>query len=221
MFEEEKRAAAMEAIKHVKSGMKLGLGTGSTTRYFLDALGELVKSGKITDIIGVPTSKKTEEIANSYGIKTVNNINNIDIDFDGADEFDPDGNLIKGGGGALVREKIVAYNSKNVFIMVDSSKFSEKLHKFPLPVEVIPFMEDQTLSHIEELGAKCTFRDNKKFISDNGNYIIDCRFDYTDTGLEQKIKMIPGVVEVGIFHNITTKIFKGNGNTCEIIDIKK
>ncbi len=220
MYENEKKIAAEEAIKYVKRGMKLGLGTGSTTKYFLDMLGEKFKNGELKDIIGVCTSKKTEEIVNGYGIKTVNNLNNIDIDFDGADEYDSSGNLIKGGGGALVREKIVAYNSNNVYIMVDHAKFSERLHSFPLPVEVLPFMEERTLENIEKLGCKANFRDNKKFISDNGNYIIDCKFEYTDTSLESKIKMIPGVVEVGIFKNLTSKIFAGDGNKCRIINIK-
>ncbi len=221
MFENDKKIAADEAIKYVKSNMKIGLGTGSTTKFFLDNLGELIKDGEIKNITGVPTSKKTEEIARSYGIKIDNNLDNIEIDFDGADECDIYGNLIKGGGGALVREKIVAYNSKDVYIMVDESKFSEKLHNFPLPVEVIPFMEDITKKNIEKLGCKCSFRDNKNFISDNGNYIIDCRFNYTDVKYEEEIKMLPGVVEVGIFKNIATKIFEGKNNKCNTISIRK
>ena len=114
MYEEEKKLAAMEALKYVHSNMKLGLGTGSTTKYFLEGLGEMLKSGKISGITGVPTSIRTEELVRSYGINTVNNLEGIEIDFDGADEFDPAGNLVKGGGGALVREKIVAYNSRLV-----------------------------------------------------------------------------------------------------------
>ncbi len=221
MHENEKKMAAMEALKYVKSNMKLGFGTGTTTEFFLEALGEMVKNGELKNITGVPTSKKTEKLVNSYEIKTFNNMDGIDIDFDGADEYDPSGNLIKGGGGALVREKIVAYNSKMVFIMVDSSKFSEELHKFPLPVEVLPFMEEKTKLNIEKLGCKATFRDNKNFKSDNGNYILDCKFDYTSTDLEEKIKMIPGVVEVGIFKNITTRIFEGRNGECHIRNIKK
>jgi len=221
MYENEKRISAMEALKHVHSNMKLGLGTGSTTKYFLDGLGELVKSGKITDITGVPTSLRTADLAKSYGIKIENNLEGIEIDFDGADEFDGSGNLIKGGGGALVREKIVAYNSKEVYIMADHSKFSEKLHSFPLPVEVLPFMEDVTKKNIEKTGCKATFRDGKKFKSDNGNYILDCRFDFTDVALETEIKMIPGVVEVGIFSGIATKVFIGENEKCRVMDFQK
>ena len=116
---------------------------------------------------------------------------------------------------------ISSTHSKMVFIMVDSSKFSEELHKFPLPVEVLPFMEEKTKLNIEKLGCKATFRDNKNFKSDNGNYILDCKFDYTSTDLEEKIKMIPGVVEVGIFKNITTRIFEGRNGECHIRNIKK
>ncbi len=221
MYEDEKRNSAMEALKYVHSNMKLGLGTGSTTKYFIDGLGELVKSGKITNITGVPTSLRTADLAQSYGIKIENNLEDIEIDFDGADEFDGNGNLIKGGGGALVREKIVAYNSRDVYIMADHSKFSERLHSFPLPVEILPFMENVTKKNIEKLGCDATFRDGKKFKSDNGNYILDCRFDFTDVTLEDKIKMIPGVVEVGIFHKITTKIFIGENNGCKIMNFKK
>lgn len=221
MYEDEKKLAAMEALKYVHSGMKLGLGTGSTTKYLLEGLGEMVKSGKISDITGVPTSVRTEELARSYGIKTVNNLDDIEIDFDGADEFDDAGNLVKGGGGALVREKIVAYNSRDVYIMADHSKFSSRLHSFPLPVEVLPFMEEVTKKNIEKLGCSATFRDGKKFRSDNGNYILDCKFGYTDPELEPRIKMIPGVVEVGIFRGIVTKIFIGSEDNCRILNFKK
>ena len=221
MYEDEKKLAATDALKYVHSGMKLGLGTGSTTKYFLVGLGEMVKSGKISDITGVPTSVRTEELARSYGIKTVNNLEGIEIDFDGADEFDDAGNLVKGGGGALVREKIVAYNSRDVYIMADHSKFSSRLRNFPLPVEVLPFMEDITKKNIEKLGCSATFRDGKKFRSDNGNYILDCKFEYTDPELEPRIKMIPGVVEVGIFRGITTKIFMGTEENCRIMNFKK
>jgi ribose 5-phosphate isomerase A len=221
MYEEEKEAAAVNALKYVHSNMKLGLGTGSTTKYFLDGLGELLKSGKISGITGVPTSIRTAELAKSYGIKVVNNLEGIEIDFDGADEFDQAGNLVKGGGGALVREKIVAYNSRDVYIMADHSKFSERLHSFPLPVEILPFMEEVTKKNIEKLGCTTAFRDGKKFRSDNGNYILDCKFEYTDPDLESRIKMIPGVVEVGIFRGITTKIIMGNGKNCRIMDFKK
>ncbi len=221
MYEDEKKIAAMEALKYVHSNMKLGIGTGSTTKYFIDGLGEMVQSGKISDITGVPTSIETEELARSYGIRTVNNLDNIEVDFDGADEFDASGNLVKGGGGALVREKIVAYNSAGVYIMADHSKFSSRLHSFPLPVEILPFMEDRTKKNIERLGCVATFREEKKFKSDNGNYILDCKFEYTDSDLEPVIKMIPGVVEVGLFRDMTTKIFVGNKKNCEIMNFKK
>ncbi|AAT43150.1 ribose-5-phosphate isomerase RpiA [Picrophilus oshimae] len=218
MFENEKRMAAMEALKFVRNDMRIGIGTGSTAYYFIEGLSELVKNG--LRITGIPTSKKSEELCRSFNIPVDYNIKDIDIDFDGADEFDPYGNLIKGGGGALVREKIVAYNSREFYVLVDHSKYSERLHKFPLPVEVLPFMSEKTLENIERLGCRASFRDDKKFISDNGNYIIDCVFSYTDPELESQIKMIPGVVEVGIFRHLSTKIFQGTIDGCRIIDVK-
>lgn len=212
--DQEKKLAAKEAVKSVKNGMLIGLGTGSTVYFLLKELEELVKRG--VDFIGVSSSVETERIAKEFGIKTTDYVEDmIDITFDGADEADLMGNLIKGGGGALVREKIIAYNSREMVVMVDSSKVnSEGIGKFPLPIEVLPFLSDATLRNIEKFGARCSFRENKKFRSDNDNLIIDCEFGMIKDpkDLERKIKMIPGVVEVGIFTSIASRIIEGRGD---------
>ncbi len=222
--ESEKRAAALEAIKHVRNGMLIGIGTGSTVSYFIEELGKLVSNG--LNVVGVPTSKKTESDSRKLGIATTSSPEReIDITFDGADESDQDGNLIKGGGGALLREKITAYNSRKMYVMVDSSKMKPigGLGDFPLPIEVVPYLEDMTRNKVESLGGKCSFRSEKNFVTDNGNYILDCRFGkIANPGeLESRISAIPGVVEVGLFCNYANKIFEGRSGDCVVHDIRE
>lgn len=218
----EKKAAALEAVKHVEDGMLIGIGTGSTVAYFIDALGDRVSKGlKIT---GVPTSKKTEELAREHGIPVeLNPGRPLDITFDGADEADRRGNLIKGGGGALLREKITAFNSKMMYVMIDSTKLKKfgEIGSFPLPVEVVPFLEDRVKAAVEKIGVKCTFRDEKKFLTDNGNYVLDCHFGRIESmqELESRIKLIPGVVEVGLFPFYARRIFEGRSDKCIIHDV--
>ena len=211
--ESGKRSAAKKAVSYVRDGMLIGLGTGSTTQYFLKFLSDEVKNG--LDISGIPTSKATEKMARKLGIKISKLTNQqIDIDFDGADEVDTKGNLIKGGGGALTREKIVAASSRKFYVMVDESKISESyLSRKKLPVEILPFLYEQTVSRIRVLCDDCEKREG--FITDNGNYIVDCSFYRIDepARLESQIKLIPGVVEVGLFVNMATKIIVGNGNS--------
>ena len=222
-LEAEKKAAALEAIKHVRNGMLLGIGTGSTVSYFMEALATKVSEGlKIT---GVPTSKATELKSLELGIPITNNpTRKMDITFDGADEADANGDLIKGGGGALLREKIIAFNSNEMYVMVDGSKLKAagELGDFPLPVEVIPFLEDRTKLNIENLGASCSFRSGKRFITDNGNYILDCKFGKIEDPklLESQVKDIPGIVEVGLFCSYATKIFEGTSVGCRVHEIK-
>lgn len=217
----EKVSAAKEAVKHVKSGMLIGLGTGSTVYHFLKELSGLVKAG--LDITGVSSSIRTEALAKEFGIKTVESVDRkIDITFDGADETDLSGNLVKGGGGALVREKILAYNSVKMYVLVDSSKIKkEGIGKFGIPIEILQFLPERTKHNVEALGGSCTFRDNKKFISDNGNLIIDCDFGIIDEPqkLELNIKKIPGVVEVGIFTSLAKKIFEGRDGGCKVHEL--
>lgn len=221
--EAEKKAAAVEAVKYVKDGMLIGIGTGSTVHYFIEELARRVADG--LSVTGVPTSQRTAVSAKKAGIPiTLTPDREIDITFDGADEADRNGNLIKGGGGALLREKIIAYNSSRMYVIIDSSKLKPLGHlgEFPLPVEVIPFLEDRTKMRIENMGAACTFRDGKKFITDNGNLILDCRFGKIDNpkSLESRIRQIPGVVEVGIFCNYARKIFEGRSDRCIIHEVR-
>lgn len=209
--EELKKLAATEALKLVRDGMVLGLGTGSTVKHFLDGLSVLVSRGfKIT---GVPTSRETARIARNYGIEIDEDFSGlIDLDVDGADEVDPEGNLIKGGGGALLREKVVASNSREVCIIADESKYKEKgLGDFGVPVEVFGFMHLNTTRNIEKLGGKCELRASGEFKTDNGNLILDCSFGIIENPaeLERKIKMIPGVAEVGIFTSLCHTLIVG------------
>jgi ribose 5-phosphate isomerase A len=206
---ELKRKAAQKAVEFIEDGMVLGLGTGSTTFFAIEAIGELVKKGY--DLLGVPTSIASEEQAMKCGIPLVSmdEIKGIDLTIDGADEVDDDLNLIKGMGGALLREKMVAYASKQEIIIVDEGKLVRKLGtKSPLPIEVTRFGHVMTARNIRSLGCVPELKGGEKpFISDNGNFIYNCRFDRIDdpSSLEIKLKSIPGVVETGLFLGLATK----------------
>lgn len=217
LLENEKRIAGIKAVNFVKSGMVLGLGTGSTVRYFLEALAEKVNGGM--DIIGVPTSKKTEQLAISLGIKTSNSTDHVDLTIDGADEIDHSGRMIKGGGGALFKERIVASHSNEIVIVCDHSKYVETLGKFPVPVEISPFMELLTIKMIGKLCPNVTLRNNGEFLTDQGNHIVDCNFDNIENPEEtyQILRSVPGVVDVGIFlHMKPTLILGEKGYAREI-----
>ncbi len=209
--EELKKMAAMESLKLVKDGMVIGLGTGSTVSYLLDGLCELMGEG--LRFTGVPTSKETARRASDMGIKIDENFTGrIDLDIDGADEIDSQGSLIKGGGGALLREKIVAANSLRICIIADDSKYKpEGLGKFGVPIEIIPYMHENTQLNVEKLGGKCSLRKDGDFVTDNGNLILDCDFGIIENPpvLESNLKKIPGVAEVGIFTNLCNMIILG------------
>ncbi len=216
-----KKAAAMEALKLVSDGMVLGLGTGSTVRFFLDGLSKMVQNG--LKVKGVPTSYETAILGRELGIDIDESYSGeLDLDVDGADEADPSGHLIKGGGGALLREKIVAYNSRKVCIIVDQSKFKEKIGKFGIPIEIFEYLHTNTKRNIEKLGAKCTLRKQGAFKTDNGNLILDCDFGLIDKpeSLEKSIKKIPGVAEVGLFNGLCHTIIIATGNGVKQIDIE-
>lgn len=222
-LESLKKIAAVESLKLVHDGMVLGLGTGSTVKYFLEGLSQMVRDG--LNVTGVPTSKATAKLARDLGITVDEDFSGmIDLDVDGADEIDGEGNLIKGGGGALLREKLVAYNSKKVCIIADQYKFKEHgLGDFGVPVEIFPYLSVNTLKNVEKLGASCTLRQNGGFVTDNGNLILDCRFGRIENPerLSTKIKTIPGVAEVGIFTKLCHLVILGGPDGPRTIKIEK
>ncbi|AFQ12070.1 TPA: ribose 5-phosphate isomerase A [Bacillus pacificus] len=212
-----KQLAGEYAATFVKDGMKIGLGTGSTVYWTIEKLGERVKEG--LSFQAVPTSKETAVLAQQLNIPLIslNDIQSLDLTIDGADEIDSNLHLIKGGGGALLREKIVASSSKELLIIADESKLVTHLGTFPLPVEIIPFSWKQTESKIQSLGCQTTLRlkNNETFITDNNNMIIDCVFPHNITNpanLHNHLKMITGVVETGLFVNMTSKAIIGTKN---------
>ncbi|WP_242261117.1 ribose 5-phosphate isomerase A [Bacillus cereus group sp. BfR-BA-01453] len=212
-----KQIAGEYAANFVKDGMKVGLGTGSTAYWTIQKLGQRVKEG--LSIQAVPTSKETEALAQQLNIPLIslNDVQSLDLTIDGADEIDSNLQLIKGGGGALLREKIVASSSKELIIIVDESKVVTRLGTFPLPIEIIPFAWKQTESKIQSLGCQTTLRlkNNETFITDNNNMIIDCIFPNhiaTPSDLHKRLKMITGVVETGLFVNMTSKAIIGTKN---------
>lgn len=204
--EELKKMAAYEAVKEIKDGMVVGLGTGSTAKYAIIKLGEMIKEG--IEIVGIATSLQSERLAKEMGIKVadINEYEEIDITIDGADEVDEKRNLIKGGGGALLREKIVASCSKKEVIVVDESKLVEKF-SFPLPVEVVKFGWRRTADKLRKLNFQPKLREN--FVTDNGNFILDCSYNELLPEIEKEINSIAGVVENGLFIGLADEIIVG------------
>ncbi|HXM62164.1 MAG TPA: ribose-5-phosphate isomerase RpiA [Terriglobales bacterium] len=218
----EKEAAARASLRFVRDGNVVGLGTGSTAAYAVRFLGEQVRAG--LQIHGIPTSVHTKELATSLGIPltTLDEDQQIDVDIDGADEFDPQLHLIKGGGGALLREKIIASASRQVIIIADSSKQVAVLGKFPLPVEVIPFAQPLVAKRITALGATVKLRQDAKgnaFVTDEGHHILDCSFGQIPDppALARKLSDMPGVVEHGLFIDLATVVLCAKGeNVAEL-----
>lgn len=212
-----KRLAAEKAVELIRDGMTVGLGSGSTASYAIQKIGERVRQG--LNIRAVATSHKTEKLARELSIPLYDpaDVETIDIALDGADQVDTKANLIKGGGGSLLREKIIAFASKRFHVMVDQSKLVEHLGNMSLPVEIVPFGAPLTIKHLRLLGSDPVIRQSRgeRFITDNGNLIADCRFQRIDepAWLDVKIKMIPGVIETGLFSNkIITSVFVGTSN---------
>ncbi|MED5483836.1 MAG: ribose-5-phosphate isomerase RpiA [SAR324 cluster bacterium] len=211
----EKQRAAEAAVEYVKDGMIVGLGTGSTTEFAVKKLGERVRDGLA--IRGIPTSDVTKVQAEEEGIPLIDFSETmyIDLTIDGADEIDVNLNMIKGGGAALLREKIVASASKEEIIIVSHEKFVKQLGSFPLPVEVIPFGWQVIFNQLETLGGSPDLRlkQGQPLLTDQGNYIIDCRFrQIIDAAqLEQRLNMIPGVVENGLFTGLCTRMIMAEG----------
>jgi ribose 5-phosphate isomerase A len=206
----EKQLVGEKAVEYIRDGMVVGLGTGSTAYYTIKKLGELVRKG--LNIKGIPTSEQTAALAVKQGITLLDfkEVKQIDVAIDGADEFDADLNLIKGGGGALLREKIIANAAATFIVIADSTKGSVKFGAFPLPVEIVTFGAEMTLQKIAELGCEPKLRvtGNQPFITDNGNFILDCDFKQIESPveLERQLNMIPGVVENGLFVNMADRL---------------
>jgi ribose 5-phosphate isomerase A len=211
----EKQRAAEAAVEYVKDGMIVGLGTGSTTEFAVKKLGEKVRDGLA--IRGIPTSDITKKQAEEEGIPLIDFSETmyIDLTIDGADEIDADLNMIKGGGAALLREKIVASASREEIIIVSSEKFVVQLGSFPLPVEVIPFGWQVIFNQLGTLGGSPDLRlkQGQPLRTDQGNYIIDCRFSQIIDAvqLEQRLNMIPGVVENGLFTGLCSRMIMADG----------
>ncbi len=217
---QEKEAAGRAAARLVRDGDIVGLGTGSTAYFAVVALGERVKAG--LKIIGIPTSIQTAELARAVGIRltTLDEHPEIDITIDGADEVDPKLNLIKGGGGALLREKVVASVTKKMVVVADSAKIVPVLGKFPLPVEVISFARTVVEKKIVALGGLPKLRtkpDGSAYLTDNGNQILDCSFGKIadPAALARSLSDIPGVVEHGLFIGLASVALVGRGDRVE------
>lgn len=222
--DQEKEAAARASLRFVKDGQVVGLGTGSTAAYFIQMLGEQVKNG--LRIRCIPSSDRSREQAASLGIPltTLDECQEIDVTVDGADEVDPQLRMIKGGGGALLREKIVASATKQLVIIVDATKRVPVLGKFPLPVEVIKFAQALVTKKIEGLGAEVGLRqraDGKPYLTDENNYILDCRFGQIRDadGLARRLSDMPGVVEHGLFIGMASIVLIANGS--EIVELRR
>jgi ribose 5-phosphate isomerase A len=214
--DQEKQAAARASLKFIEEGTVVGLGSGSTAAYFIRYLGERVQAG--LKIRGVPTSVDAQRLAQSCGIPLISlgEVDHIDVDVDGADEFDPQLRLIKGGGGALLREKIVASASRKFVVVADSAKQVAMLGRFPLPVEVIPFAETLLTRRITALGATVKLRTTAAgapYKTDEGHHILDCHFgEIPDPPLlARTLEGMPGIVEHGLFIDLATLVLVGRG----------
>lgn len=221
--DQEKEAAARAALEFVPDGQVIGLGSGSTASYFIKLLAERVKAG--LRIRGIPTSVKSQELAASLGIPltTLDEVQEIAVTVDGADEVDPQLNLIKGGGGAMLREKVVASATKKLVIVADASKQVPVLGKFPLPLEVIRFAEALVAKRVAELGAQVSTRkaaDGKPYLTDENHHILDCHFgEIRDPGkLARQLSDMPGIVEHGLFVGMAKVVLFARGG--EIIEMR-
>lgn len=222
--DQEKEAAARASLRFVKDGQVIGLGTGSTAAYFIKLLGEEVKNG--LRVRGIPTSVRSRELAMTLGIPliTLDDCQEIDVTVDGADEVDPQLRLIKGGGGALLREKIVASATQQMIVVADASKQVQRLGKFPLPVEVIRFAQALVAKRIAALGADVELRRDaagNAYLTDENNHILDCCFgEIRDPDrLARELSEMPGVVEHGLFIGMASVALLARGS--EIVELRR
>lgn len=216
----EKRTVAEAALRWVRTGMRLGLGSGSTSHWFIKVLGERVQRGELS-VQGIATSRDSEELARESGIGLITPRRGLvlDLDVDGADEIAPDLSLIKGGGGALLREKVVARASRYFLVLADSSKRVQQLGAFPLPVEVVPFTLPWVMDEIGKIGGNPVLRMKpglaaQPYLTDQQNYILDCKFELIESpaDLAARLEKIPGIVEHGLFLGYTNAALIANGS---------
>ena len=224
-----KRAAAARAVEFVRPGMRLGLGTGSTAKYFVELIGERVRGG--LDVVAVPTSEATFADAKRCGITltTLDDTPQLDLTVDGADEIAPDLSLIKGGGGALLREKIVAAASGRMIVIADESKYVGALGRFPLPIEVVPFgvaaiqrSIEAAIKHVQKAGSLAIrqAKSGHPFVTDCGHWIIDAELGRIDdpAALAHALAAVPGVVEHGLFIGLADMAIIGGPNGVKVVE---
>lgn len=224
---QQKQLAADHAATYVQSGMVIGLGTGATATLFVRRLAERIANGELTNLVGIPTSSQIETEAKrlKFPLTTLDDQPVIDLTVDGADEVDPHFNLIKGGGGALLREKLVAQASKREVIIVDEAKLSPLLGtKWHVPIEVIPFGWRTQVAYLTALGAKVVLRSGKDgtpFITDQGNYILDSHFGQIadPVALAHTLKQRVGIVEHGLFINLVQEVIVGTSTGVRILTL--
>lgn len=226
----KKQLAGEKAADYIKDGMIIGLGSGSTVYWTIKKLGEMVKQGM--NVSGIPSSKRTEGWAKELGVPLTDflRVQYLDLAIDGADEVDPHFNLIKGGGGSLLREKLVNAAAQTLIIVVDETKLVSRLGSYPLPVEVVPFGWQTTAQRIANLGCIPNLRmndpadsgstDHKIYVSNNGNYILDCQFDGIPQPeeLHKQLKLQLGVVETGLFIGMTDIVVIGEESGVRILE---
>jgi ribose 5-phosphate isomerase A len=228
-IEAQKRAAAVRAVDFVRPGMRIGLGTGSTARHFVDLLAERVRAG--LDVVAVPTSEATRIDAERGGIPltSLDETPELDLTVDGADEIAPDLSLIKGGGGALLREKIVAAASRRLIVIADESKWVSALGRFPLPVDVVPFGLAATRRAVEAAAAAAgcagiallrRAKDGHAFVTDNGHWVLDAALKRISDpkSLADRLAAIPGVVEHGLFVGLAKAVVLGGPEGVRVIE---
>lgn len=225
--ENAKRRAAIEAVKNIKDGFIVGLGSGSTAAYAIEEIGRRVREEGLK-ILGIPTSHQALILAikNGIPITTLHEHPIIDLTIDGADQIDPNLNLIKGMGGALTREKIIASSSKNFIIVADERKLVNKLGGAqPLPIEILPFAQPLVTLKIMELGGEPRLRrvgENTPYVTDNGNFILDVNFGIIENPAElnYKLKVIPGVIETGLFIGMAHTAYVGTRTGVKKITVR-
>ncbi|AAB85114.1 ribose 5-phosphate isomerase [Methanothermobacter thermautotrophicus str. Delta H] len=223
VFMNLKKMAALRAVDEIDDGDVVGLGTGSTTHYFIEELGRRVREEGL-EVMGVPTSYQSMFLAAESGIKVTSLAeHDVDVAVDGADEVDPDLNLIKGGGAAHTLEKIVDSSAASFIVIVDESKLVERLGAFPLPVEVIPAACRPVKLKLESMGASVNIRSSEgkdgPVVTDNGNFVLDAAFGVIDDpgAMESRLNNIPGVVENGIFAGIADMVIAGTSEGLKIL----